>query len=110
MTAISRRPSWTPETSVYFFGREKKKDTREKFSKILGFWAWNKKSAREKNQKTPKKYPWKSFFARENFRKFTPVKTKKVGVKKIKNTAREKSKSARENCHFFLILNDGFFA
>ena len=85
------------------------------------FWAWKKKSpvkillkfwilgvktksTREKRWKTPKKYPWKSFFARENFRKFTPVKMKFVRVKKIKNSAREKSKSARENCHSFFLM------
>ena len=49
------------------------------------------------------------FFARENVQKFIPVKTKIVRVKKIKISAREKSKSARENCHYFCIFNDGIF-
>ena len=87
---------------LYFLG-VKKKVTRENFTKILDFGR-EKKSTREKRWKTPKKYPWKSFFARENFRKFTPVKMKFVRVKKIKNSAREKSKSARENCHSFFLM------
>ena len=59
----------------------------------------------EKIWKTPKKYPWKSVSAFQNFCKFTPVKTKIVRVKKIKNFARENAKSARENFgSFFLFM------
>ena len=93
--------------SMFFLG-VKKKVTREDLSRTLEFWAWSKKSAREKNWKTPKKYTLKSFFALDNFRKFIPSKTKIVRVKKIKNSAREKSKSTRENCHDF--FNDDSFS
>ena len=72
------------KSSVFFFGREKKKSPVKYFG-ILGV---KEESAREKNWKSPQEVPVKIDFCPWKFSKITPVKTEIVHVKKIKNSAR----------------------
>ena len=64
-----------------------------------------KKKVPVKKAEKPLKVPVKIVFIFENLREFTPVKTKKVRVKMIKNSGHEKTKYARENCRSFFFFS-----
>ena len=86
--------------SVFFFGREKWKGSREKNPIFRDFAREKEKGSREKFWNLTKKWAWKAFFARENFDKYHPWK-KTPCPWKIYTIFPAKMKT---KCDFYLFL------
>ena len=82
----------------FFFGRETRFLSREKFS----FFAREIESRPWKNRKKPSKVRVKITFCPWNFRKITRVKSKFTGVKNIENYTRETEKMPVKNMTRYL--------